>query len=79
MKELKILPHYYKAVVRGDKTFELRNNDRNFVVGEEILLREWDYFDYTGNNVRVKITYILDIAQFLDISIPYVIFSFKII
>lgn len=34
--ELKIKPEYFRDVVRGIKTFEVRQNDRNFGVGDII-------------------------------------------
>lgn len=40
--ELKIWPVYYERVANGSKTFEVRRNDRNFQMGDEVILREWD-------------------------------------
>ncbi len=40
--ELKIHPQYYCRVADGSKTFELRNNDRGFQPGDEVILKEWD-------------------------------------
>lgn len=62
--DLKVLPKYYEAQVRGYKNFEIRKNDRNFKVGQHLKLREWDKdIGYTGRSVLVKITYITDYAQ----------------
>lgn len=52
---LKTLPIYFDAVARGDKTFEIRNNDRDFQTGDTLVLKEFDPsfvppaepFDYT--------------------------------
>ncbi|MGH1816612.1 DUF3850 domain-containing protein [Enterococcus casseliflavus] len=61
---LKILPEYFEAVVSGKKTFEVRKNDRDFQVGDEVLLEEFTLFGgYTGARALVKITYITDYAQ----------------
>ena len=57
--ELKILPKYFEAVVAGVKRFELRKNDRNFQVGERIILREWDGEQFTGCSAVRTITYII--------------------
>lgn len=40
--ELKTLPVYFDAVLRGDKTFEVRKNDRDFQTGDVLVLREYD-------------------------------------
>lgn len=40
--ELKIWPVYYKRVADGSKTFEVRNNDRGFQMGDTVELIEWD-------------------------------------
>ena len=58
--ELKILPTYFRDVLRGNKTFEIRKNDRNFQVGDKLILKEWDNGDYTGNTLEKNVTYILD-------------------
>ena len=38
--ELKIQSEYFEVVNNKTKTFEIRKNDRNFKVGDKILLRE---------------------------------------
>lgn len=40
--DLKIWPQYFESVQRGDKTLELRKNDRDYQVGDMLHLREWD-------------------------------------
>lgn len=40
--ELKIWPQYYSRVANGSKTFEIRNNDRDYQSGDKVILREWD-------------------------------------
>lgn len=58
--ELKILPKYF---VRA-KNFELRKNDRDFQVGEIVVLREWDAESgYTGRYSAHVIKYILENAK----------------
>jgi len=37
---LKTLPVYFDAVQRGDKTFEIRKNDRDFQTGDKLVLLE---------------------------------------
>jgi hypothetical protein len=63
--ELKIWPRYFKAVLDGDKTFEIRKNDRGFGVGDTLDLQEFDpeTKKYTGWCILRKITYITDYGQ----------------
>ena len=59
--ELKCWPNEFNAVLRGQKKFEFRKNDRDFRAGEYLLLREWEPTEdkYSGLELRVYITYIL--------------------
>ncbi|CAM5579077.1 Domain of Uncharacterised Function with PDB structure [Niallia circulans] len=63
--ELKIEPQYYSAVLAGVKTFEIRRNDRDFKIGDEILLTEFvpEENRYTNRELLKQITYITDYAQ----------------
>ena len=38
--ELKIKEEYYKAIIDGEKTFELRKNDRDYQVGDLIQFND---------------------------------------
>lgn len=62
---LKILPEYFEAVISGDKTFEIRKNDRNFKIGDTLNLEEWDGNNYTGRNQTRRISYILEDNRYL--------------
>lgn len=58
--ELKTWPEFFEPILSGDKTFELRHNDRGFRVGDILWLREWDQDSgYTGRELFVKVQYIL--------------------
>ena len=46
--QLKILPKFFEKVISGEKTFEVRENDRNFKVGDYLALNEFANGDYTG-------------------------------
>ncbi len=61
--ELKILPEYFEAVTSGRKQFEIRENDRNFKIGDQLILREWSKNEYTGDSYKAEITYITNYAQ----------------
>lgn len=59
--ELKIWPEYFKQSQLGHKNFELRLNDRDFKVGDLLLLKEWDpeKKEYTNEYLIREIMYIL--------------------
>lgn len=57
--ELKILPTYFDAVISNVKHFELRKDDRDYKVGDFIVLREWESGKYTGREIGFTIEYIL--------------------
>lgn len=54
----KILPEYFNAVQEYRKNFELRKDEDNIQVGDELILEEWDE-EYTGNYTWRKVTYVL--------------------
>ena len=58
--DLKVWPEYFRALAHG-KRFEVRKNDRNFQVGDELLLREYapGPDEYTGQTLTVTVNYIL--------------------
>lgn len=63
--KLKILPEYYNAQIEGKKNFEIRKNDRNFKVGDKLMLYEIDKKtkQKTGRLLEAQVTYITDYAQ----------------
>ena len=61
---LKTVPPFFKDVVEGKKTFEVRKNDRLFKVGDKLLLQEFHGDKYTGQEWEGHITYILDSSDF---------------
>ena len=63
--KLKIEPQYFMEVYAKRKTFEIRKNDRDYKVGDTLILREYlkEHRQYTGNILKRKITYITDYAQ----------------
>ena len=54
----KILPEYFNAVQEYRKNFELRKDEDNIQIGDELILEEWDG-EYTGNYTWRKVTYVL--------------------
>jgi hypothetical protein len=59
--ELKTWPGPFQAVRDRVKRFEWRLNDRDFAVGDTLVLREWDQRArrYTGEAEAHRVTYIL--------------------
>lgn len=58
--ELKTWIAPFSAVWDGSKTHELRRNDRDFEVGDMLVLREWDHdrVAYTGRVAVCSVTYL---------------------
>ena len=54
----KILPEYFEAVQENRKKFELRKDEDNIQVGDELILEEWNG-EYTGRYTNRKVTYVL--------------------
>jgi len=58
--DLKTWPEFFERLWSGEKTFELRKNDRGFRVGHTLLLQEWTQrTGYTGREITATVTYIL--------------------
>jgi hypothetical protein len=76
---LKTWPKYFEAVYFGEKTFEVRKNDRNFQVGDVLVLREWDpeTEEYSGRKMEVKVTYMMHGSEHTVIDDGYVIMGIK--
>lgn len=57
---LKTWPEYFEAVRQERKTFEIRENDRDFKVGDWLHLKEWcpDSKDYTARELLARVTYL---------------------
>lgn len=73
--ELKIAPEYFEKVLSKEKTFEFRYNDRNYQVDDILKLKEYDNGQYTGREISVQITYILQ--NFEGLKENFVILSIK--
>jgi hypothetical protein len=48
--ELKCWPEFFQAILSGSKTFEARRDDRNFKVGDNLVLKEWTPADSIHSN-----------------------------
>lgn len=81
--QLKTVQPYFDDVASGNKTFEVRKNDRDFKVNDVLMLLEYepDKADnqkskgLTGKCVTARITYILDTPKYCKDG--YVILGFR--
>ena len=75
--KLKTWPEYFQAVKNGTKTFEIRKNDRNYQVGDILVLQEYvPESGYTESmDLEREVTYILGTQPFVPEG--YVCMSLK--
>ena len=73
--KLKTWPRFWDAVHSGEKTFEVRQNDRAFQTGDILVLEKFDpekrayVFDYTAERPKMmaiykRVTFLLQGGQF---------------
>jgi hypothetical protein len=75
--DLKIVQPHFDDVASGRKKAELRKDDRDFAVGDMLILREWTGTEYTGRKISATITHILKDCGF-GLAEGYVILSIKL-
>lgn len=64
---LKTRSEYFKEVVRGVKTFEIREFDMDYQIGDILFLDEYNLDKgYTGDTIAVEVLYILDNSDFIQ-------------
>lgn len=70
---LKTWPVYFEAILDRKKTFDIRYDDRGFMVGDLLRLLEWDPDSkkYTGREVQILVTYLLSLSDVVK-SIPII-------
>jgi len=76
--ELKCRTEYFSRIQSGQKTFEIRKNDRDFQVGDTLSLREWlpdrnQYCDHSAP-IEAEIVYMTSYEQ----KEGYVVLGIKI-
>lgn len=75
--EKKILPTFFTAVITGKKKFEIRKDEDQLAVGDQVRLREWDGSQYTGKSCVVTVTYLLRDAPEYGLKVGYCIFCWS--
>lgn len=73
---LKTVPKYFEKIQSGEKTFEIRRNDRPFKVGDKIILQEYDNDAYTGREVEKIITHCFSGEPKFGLRPSFIILSF---
>jgi flagellar biosynthesis/type III secretory pathway chaperone len=57
--QLRILPQDYKSIKEGSKTFELREYDRDFNIGDILVLKEYEETSgYTKREIIKEVSYL---------------------
>jgi hypothetical protein len=90
--ELKTHPDEFQAVLNGRMPWQLRRNDRDYRVGDQLLLKEWDpaggeprsdqtlmIGGYTSRNLLVRVDYIMDDAHRFGLDPDYVIMNISLV
>ena len=81
--ELKCWPEFFLPLKDRTKEFELRKNDRDYKVGDYLLLREFDPgFDdgYTGRKTYRQVQFVLSVDRAPDgLKDGYVILGLTIV
>lgn len=79
MHVVKCWPSSFQAIKRGEKKFEIRKNDRDYQVHDQLFLKEYDPVSdtFSGANHTVTVTYILTPTpdEFFGLKMGYVIMS----
>jgi hypothetical protein len=73
---IKCKPEYFKHLLDGTKTSEIRQNDRDYKVGDTLLICEFDAKGFTRRDVVRKISHILT-DKFVGLPPGWVCLSFE--
>jgi hypothetical protein len=75
--ELKILPEYFNELWVGTKRFELRKDDKEYQILDEVKLMEWNGKEYTGASIGFTINYVLRDVPHFGLKEGYVILGLQ--
>ena len=72
---LKTIQPFFDDVLTGRKTFELRRTDRDFHVGDLLLLRDYDaiHETFSGRTVTRRVSYVMPLGFWVDGASDYVV------
>ena len=62
---LKTWPEFFAKLLTAEKTFEYRDNDRDFGVGDTLVLEEWNPAtkQYSGRTITARVSYLLSVSN----------------
>lgn len=79
--ELKTEQPFFNRIAGLKKTCEVRKLDRDFKVGDKLILKEYNpkdtYYPYSGNQIEVIVTDILTHEQFEGVQPGWCVMSFN--
>jgi ASC-1-like (ASCH) protein len=61
--EIKLDKEYFDSVLCGDKTFEIRHNDRGYQKGDKVIMSEHSHTDYCTRKLTATISYVTAFQQ----------------
>jgi len=69
--DLKIWPEQYQKVVNGHLSFQYRENDRNYQMGDVLILNEWNpkKNEFTGRKMCARVKYVFDEMNHGDVPV----------
>lgn len=70
-------PVFFRPLRDGDKTFEVREDDRGYMVGDFLYLREWYAGEYSGQWLVKRVTYILTSEMFCGVRDGFVVMGLE--
>ena len=75
--DLKCWPAFFQAILDGRKKAEVRRDDRGYLTGDTLLLREWDPVAKraTGRVYEVRVTHLADLGT-IGVAGGFVCMSF---
>lgn len=76
--KLKTWPEVFDPLLTRAKSFEVRRDDRDYMVGDLLVLEEWDpaVGGYTGRSMKALVTYLLPGGRF-GVEVGFVVMSIK--
>ncbi|MBR2907428.1 MAG: DUF3850 domain-containing protein [Clostridia bacterium] len=85
--QIKIDPEYFERLIRGDKPFEFRKNDRDYRPGDIVTLLECKVKDdgfcnseyYSGRSCTVVIKDVYDLGALYPKLNGFVVFTFHML